>query len=150
MNTTVFCEPEFDCPLGWQVSGTNQPCYETKLNNVDCKINFHFLAANDGFWQCVVGDKPIKVCYSLADSVKYCEKESLKVEKAVQSSFAYIGSYATDIFELDGDDYHFNGNSWSRRYGDSVEPVYSDVLEEKLNRLYKEWREEGNVTDSDI
>ena len=136
MNTTVFCEPEFDCPTGWQVSGTNQPCYETKLNNIDCLINFHFLAANDGFWQCVVDNKPIKICYSLANSVKYCEEESLKVE----SSFVYSYSYVTEVFELDNEEYHFTGNSWSIVSGSSLEPVYSDVLEEKLNKLYKEWK----------
>ena len=143
MNTTVFCEPEFKCPTGWQVCPEAKIAYDAKLNNVNCRIYFHFLAANDGFWQVAVDSKPLKICYSLADSVKYCEEES----QAIQSSFVYSYSYSTEVFELDGDEYHFTGNSWSRVYGDSIEPIYSDVVEEKLNRLYQEWKDKESYKD---
>jgi hypothetical protein len=138
MNTTLFCEPEKTTPLGWEVTEDSELGYKTNLNGTSCYIDFHFLAENDGFWQVYVGNKPMKVCYSLADSVKYCEEESLKVN---QPSFSYSFSYNAEVFEFDNDEYHFTSGYWYLAYGDSLVPIYSDVLEEKLNKLYQEWKD---------
>ncbi len=146
MNTTVFCEPEKTTPLGWEIAEDSKLGYKTNLNDTSCYINFHFLAENDGFWQVYVGDKPVKICYSLADSVKYCEEESLRVKQAVQSSFAYSYSYSTEVFELDGNEYHFTGGFWHCLYGDSLESIYSPDTEEKLNQLYQEWKRKDGIT----
>lgn len=61
------------------------------------------------------------------------------------SSLEYQYSLKVDVFYLNGIEYHYTGTTWNRVYGESVESVLDPVEEDKLNKLYAEWRDAGSL-----